>query len=394
MQCDLAKKSATISLLEAKLTLMADRMEQLQQSERMEKDRVERQKASRRELQNNIKLLKLDNTRKETLIQRLRDLVEILKTNCLRKKRGGFRYKVRNTVDHAAIASMPNIRCDVLDVEDILPFTGYKLPGDLGDMRILGKGTYGMVYLGRYAKDGQNIAIKKPTLPSSYCGDLVKEERHLMKGRAVKESLLQQLLSGSTYFPKILGMVTIDEDMCTVMDFIGDRATGKTYPLYQALTRFMPNPRLDVSNLFKVCQDIIKGIMELHERGFLHNDLKSNNVLLEKRSQRWHAVIIDLGLVSTIAYANQKRFSEEKKAEYRAGKGCYFLAPEVVLYGERYSVASDIFSFGVLLKSIAKKIEVEEVQVLADSCSKQDPLERPQSMEEILHQMEAITACY
>ena len=59
--------------------------------------------------------------------------------------------------------------------------------------------------------------------------DLLQEEKQLIEDWVMKESMMQQLLSGSPYFPKMLGMVTIGEDLCTVMEFISNRKTGKTF---------------------------------------------------------------------------------------------------------------------------------------------------------------------
>ncbi|XP_030835918.1 uncharacterized protein LOC105443716 [Strongylocentrotus purpuratus] len=388
LQEGLIKQKTTMSLLEAKMTILADQIKK-------EKDCLERQKALRAELQNDVKLLQFDNQKKETLIQSLRDLVETLQKNCLNKNRGATRFQARNAANHATVASMSTIKCEVLDINDILPFSGNQKPGDLSNMPVLGEGTYGKVYLGRHGDDLRPIAIKQPVLHSGYRRDMLQQEKLLMNGRATKESMLQQLLSGSPYFPKMIGMVTIGDDLCTVMDFIGNKKTGRTYPLYRALTRrFKSNPKLSLTNMLQVCEDIIKGIMELHREGYLHNDLKSNNILLETRGQRWHAVIIDLGLASAMAHAKQRRFSDKRRAEYRSGKIYTYMAPEVVLYGKRNSVASDIYSFGVILESIARKIKISEVAEVAEGCTEQDPLKRPHSMEEILLKMEAISTSY
>lgn len=179
-------------------------------------------------------------------------------------------------------------------MDDTLPFHGYQQPRDIDNMHILGKDTYGMVYLGRHTKRGQPITTRQALLPDGYCQDLVKEEKLQMKGRAMKESMFQRLLSGLQYIPK-----TIDEDLCT----------GTNYPLKQAIKCFVPNPRLNRINMLQVCENTIKGIMELHQEGYLHNDLKSLS-RWRNEAQRWNVVIIDLGLVSTIAYFNQKRFSD------------------------------------------------------------------------------------
>ena len=56
----------------------------------------------------------------------------------------------------------------------------------------------------------------------------------------------------------------------------------------------------------------IKGLHHVHTRQILHNDLKSNNVVVEKRNDMWNPVIIDFG---------KARFISDPKQRYPASRG-------------------------------------------------------------------------
>ncbi|KAJ7380875.1 hypothetical protein OS493_004458 [Desmophyllum pertusum] len=68
----------------------------------------------------------------------------------------------------------------------------------------------------------------------------------------------------------------------------------------------------------------------VHSKGFLHNDLKGDNVLLERRDSHFNPVIIDFRKSTRIGEArNQRRFrSTEKQRKYR--QKYPHVAPEIV----------------------------------------------------------------
>ena len=92
-------------------------------------------------------------------------------------------------------------------------------------------------------------------------------------------------------------------------------------------------------------KNILEALSHCHKVGVLHNDIKSNNILLEKREQHWNPVVIDVGkarfisnpkpLISLSAYAQEK---------YR--KRYPHIATEIVRGTSQQTVASDVFSVG------------------------------------------------
>jgi len=103
--------------------------------------------------------------------------------------------------------------------------------------------------------------------------------------------------------------------------------TPRGYAKYQALSKKQATHRV------RVIQDLVRGLMELHEEGVAHKDLRPTNVSMQRRG----AALVDIGLGSRA----------EKLGEYQRR----FIAPEV-LDGQRETPKSDIYSMGEMLDQL------------------------------------------
>ena len=90
----------------------------------------------------------------------------------------------------------------------------------------------------------------------------------------------------------------------------------------------------------RILLDIINGLKEIHEQSIIHHDLHSGNIL-----QAYSSFIADLGL-STPA---DQSLTSNKDNIYGV---IPYVAPEV-LNGKPYTMASDIYSFGVLMSLVS-----------------------------------------
>ena len=99
------------------------------------------------------------------------------------------------------------------------------------------------------------------------------------------------------------------------------------------------NPELPWSTRLKLAKDAAKGMAYLHKRNIIHRDLKSQNLLVDKR---WTCKIADFG-ISTVKEAKTRTMT-------CIGTPMY-MAPEV-LAKSKYSEKADVFSFGILLVEI------------------------------------------
>eukprot|EP00817_Percolomonadidae_sp_ATCC50343_P005946 CAMPEP_0117419714 /NCGR_PEP_ID=MMETSP0758-20121206/1214_1 /TAXON_ID=63605 /ORGANISM="Percolomonas cosmopolitus, Strain AE-1 (ATCC 50343)" /LENGTH=346 /DNA_ID=CAMNT_0005200931 /DNA_START=3404 /DNA_END=4442 /DNA_ORIENTATION=+ len=85
----------------------------------------------------------------------------------------------------------------------------------------------------------------------------------------------------------------------------------------------------------KILLDIAKGMFYIHSYGFIHRDLKCENVLMDENHI---AKIADFGCMKSLDDIDQTQ---------RVGTSVY-MAPEIVL-GESYTEKCDVFSMGILM---------------------------------------------
>src|SRR5262249_15140173 len=93
--------------------------------------------------------------------------------------------------------------------------------------------------------------------------------------------------------------------------------------------------RLPEERAVQIARELCAGLAAVHDRGLLHRDLKPANVMLNGRGQ---VKLADFGLAQEL---------DLPAAEVSAGTVAY-MAPEQ-LRGEAVSVASDLFTLGLVL---------------------------------------------
>ena len=90
-------------------------------------------------------------------------------------------------------------------------------------------------------------------------------------------------------------------------------------------------------------------LAHIHKKGFLHNDLKSNNVILDNRDGVYNPVVIDFGKsVPVSSVRGPKSLSADLQRQY--AKEFPHILPEIVGGVKRQHTACDVFclaKFGV-----------------------------------------------
>ncbi len=120
------------------------------------------------------------------------------------------------------------------------------------------------------------------------------------------------------------------------------------------------------TNNMHILHDILDGVDYLHHRGILHNDLKPDNILINKLG---HARIIDFGLSSS--------YDSIYTGVIGGSEG--FTAPEI-LHGEGYAGASsDIYSLGLIIQLLFGN----KYQKIVKKCTMIEPEARYQSIGEL-----------
>ncbi|KAH7468647.1 putative serine/threonine-protein kinase drkB [Phytophthora ramorum] len=192
---------------------------------------------------------------------------------------------------------------------------------------VLSRGGFGEVLIGTYK--GGEVAIKR-LLPESR-KDLAKIEEFLA------EVKLQAALEHERVV-RFLGVAWDSlTDLCVVSEFMDG---GDLRALLVKFDEVDHRPVGFDAEKARVALDVAHALTYLHclDPMVLHRDLKSKNILLDKR---WRAKLTDFGVSR-----------ERSDRTMTAGVGTsLWMAPEVMM-GERYDEKADLFSFGVVLSEL------------------------------------------
>lgn len=151
--------------------------------------------------------------------------------------------------------------------------------------RSVSSGTFGTCYPGKYR--GIDVVTKQYKERSCGGGEhflfLQKEAKH------EADVLLQ--LGDHPGIPLLFGVCLKEKPVSIVMKFHGDGKDSLT--VYKAAKNNLISEKKEWNTILCETADALDHI---HRCGYAHNDLKSNNVVLEKREdERLHSVIIDFG---------------------------------------------------------------------------------------------------
>lgn len=145
--------------------------------------------------------------------------------------------------------------------------------------------------------------------------------------------------------------------ICTIYDAGEDE--GKAYIAMELIegmtvTKLVMASPASLLQIHRACSEIVSALAHAHERGIVHRDIKSSNVIL---STDGHFKILDFGLAKRVLPPIAPFTDSSSRGSLLGKLGCVagtvqYLAPEI-LRGERATVRSDLWSLGVLLYQMA-----------------------------------------
>jgi serine/threonine-protein kinase len=109
------------------------------------------------------------------------------------------------------------------------------------------------------------------------------------------------------------------------------------YPDPNSLERGVP---LEVSRAREISRDILSALDFAHQKGLVHRDVKSNNILLERSTGK--ALLSDFGLVMDVSVRRMTRYG-------MMGGSVPYMSPEQIRDNRSVDLRSDIYSFGIVL---------------------------------------------
>jgi serine/threonine-protein kinase len=229
-----------------------------------------------------------------------------------------------------AISPVPILR--ILPGQGSQPGNGVDLIGKtIAHYRILdklGEGGMGEVFLATDSRLQRNVAIK------------VIGKRLLQDPHARKWLLREARTASALNHPNI----------CTVHD-VGETEVGAYIVMEhldgRGLHELIPAKGLPAARARAYGIQIADGLVHAHERGVVHRDLKSSNVVITREGR---AKILDFGLARRMgtSEADVTRTLESMTDVGKVGGTLAYLPPEV-LRGEAADELGDIWAMGVLL---------------------------------------------
>ena len=220
--------------------------------------------------------------------------------------------------------------------------------------RELGTGTSGRVWHGVLLEDaalapaGTEVAVKylHPRLENDATA-LAAFETEARAGLAARHAGLVE----------VLGSGRDAKGQCIVMRFVGGRSLREVLREEGAL----PEPRVR-----SIGKQIAGALAALHAAGYLHGDLKPENIRLDGEGR---AVLLDLGF----ARALEGRGATRERGPAPGAGSLPYLSPEQAR-GEPASRASDVFALGVVLYEIATGTHPFALGAREGGASTQHPL--------------------
>ena len=218
----------------------------------------------------------------------------------------------------------------------------------------LGEGAYGKVCLGRLSNFQQTVAVKEISGKSSQLNAYV-------------ESKIMLTLNGYKNLPLFYGWV---KPNFILIEFIGKGSTPS--PTLKELLFSEISNEID---WIAVLVDISLTLKFIHDKGLLHNDLHSKNVLIRDKK---FVKVIDFGKATLM----------DDPVVYNITPG----SPKQQIYNERHkhlayelrnvpnsaqTIQTDIFSLGFIMQLVSEVTKNEKLSNISIDLLVEDPSKRP-----------------
>ncbi|KAK3348273.1 MIK1 protein [Neurospora tetraspora] len=196
--------------------------------------------------------------------------------------------------------------------------------------QLIGKGTFGRVYLGMNATTGEFLAVKEIEVnPKAAQGDK-KKMKELVAALDQEIDTMQHL--DHVNIVQYLGCERKETSISIFLEYISGGSIGSC---------LRKHGKFEEPVVASLTRQTLSGLAYLHREGILHRDLKADNILLDLDGT---CKISDFGISKKTdnIYGNDKTNSMQGSV--------FWMAPEVIRsQGEGYSAKVDIWSLGCVV---------------------------------------------
>lgn len=191
--------------------------------------------------------------------------------------------------------------------------------------RCVGTGASGSVFQADQLALGRTVAVK-----------ILRPELALDR-RFVSRFQDEALAASRLNHPNTVSVIDYGQTQDGLLYLVMEFLRGPT------LTQVLRGDSLKPTRIADLVAQILSGLEEAHENGVIHADLKSDNIVVERRRGDWDLVkVVDFGIARL---AGQPQMATE---EHTICGTPEYMAPEIIT-GTDPTVASDLYAVGVVL---------------------------------------------
>lgn len=195
---------------------------------------------------------------------------------------------------------------------------------------LIGKGSFGKVYLGMNTTTGEILAVKQVEVNPKTAGSDKDKIKEMVKSLDSEIDTMQHLDHGNIV--QYLGCERKEYSISIFLEYISGGSIGSC---------LRKHGKFEESVVASCTRQTLCGLKYLHDQGVLHRDLKADNILLDMDGT---CKISDFGISkkSDNIYGNDASNSMQGSV--------FWMAPEVVRsQGSGYSAKVDIWSLGCVV---------------------------------------------
>jgi mitogen-activated protein kinase kinase kinase len=199
---------------------------------------------------------------------------------------------------------------------------------------LIGKGTFGKVYLALNVTSGDMMAVKQVEVPQTASDKSSERQREVMEALHAEVETMKDL--DHLNIVQYLGFEALDDVQNLFLEYVPGGSVSRCLQMYG---------RFEYAVIKSLTRQVLEGLAYLHSCGILHRDLKADNLLLDLDGT---CKISDFGISkkSRDIYANNAEMSMQGTI--------FWMAPEVihnVVHNARqgYSAKVDVWSLGCVV---------------------------------------------